>query len=82
MYTSKFFPIHKRDGKLRFLKILGCTSKFFSSQYRACKSEFLKFPCLHSLSNGKDSLLVRTFKLQNLKKKCLYCIVFNNVMPV
>ena len=28
VYTSKFFPIHKRDGKLGFLKSLGCTSKF------------------------------------------------------
>ena len=29
-HSSKFFPIHKRDGKLEFLKSLGCTFNFFS----------------------------------------------------
>ena len=28
VYISKFFPIHKRDGKLGFLKSLDCISKF------------------------------------------------------
>ena len=28
VYISKFFPILKRDGKLRFLKSLDCISKF------------------------------------------------------
>ena len=29
VYTSKFFPIHKRDGKSGFLKCLDCTSNYF-----------------------------------------------------
>ena len=28
VYISNFFPIHKRDGKLGFLKSLDCISKF------------------------------------------------------
>ena len=28
VYTSKFFPIPKRSGRLGFLESLGCTSKF------------------------------------------------------
>ena len=28
VYSSKFFPIHKRDGKLGILESLDCTSKF------------------------------------------------------
>ena len=29
VYISKFFPIHKKDGKLGFLKSLDYISKFF-----------------------------------------------------
>ena len=29
LHIPKFFPIHKRDGKLGFLKSLDCISKFF-----------------------------------------------------
>ena len=28
VYISKFFPVHKRDGKLGFLKSLDCICKF------------------------------------------------------
>ena len=33
VYISKFFPIHKIDGKLGFLKSLDCISRFLVFQY-------------------------------------------------
>ena len=69
VYTSTFFPIHERDGKLGFLKSLDCTSEFrFLSNW------------LHILSNDEDGLLVRhvvsersqfMIKLPVFKKKIL-----------
>ena len=52
VYISKFFPIHKRDGKLRFLKILDCISKYSPIHWKVWKLWFLS-PCLHIWSNGE-----------------------------
>ena len=57
-YISTFFPIHKRDGKLGFLKSLDCISKFFPIQQKFWKLKFLS-PCLHIWSNGKNGLSVQ-----------------------
>ena len=43
---SKFFPIHKRDGKLGFLKSLDYISKFSAIHWKVWKLRFLS-PCLH-----------------------------------
>ena len=40
VYISKFFPIHKRDGKLRFLKSLDCISKFSPIHWKVWKLRF------------------------------------------
>ena len=80
-YISKFFPIHKRDGKLGFLKSLDCISKFSPIHWKVWKLRFLS-PCLHICSNGKaeGGLSVRwhvasersqfMIKLAVFKKKC------------
>ena len=57
-YISKFFPIHKRDGKLGFLKSLDCISKFSPIHWKVWKLRFLS-PCLHIWSNGEGGLSVR-----------------------
>ena len=45
VYVSKFFPIHKRDGKLGFLKILDYISKFFPNSLKSLKIEiFVPLP--------------------------------------
>ena len=41
VYISKFFPIHKSDGKLRFLKNLDFISKFSQIHYQGLKIEIL-----------------------------------------
>ena len=81
VYISKFFPIHKRDGKLGFLKSLDCISKFSPIHWKVWKLRFLS-PCLHICSNGKaeGGLSVRwhvasersqfMIKLAVFKKKC------------
>ena len=43
VYISKFFPIHKRDGKLRFLKSLDCISKFSPIQKKFENWNFCPF---------------------------------------
>ena len=58
VYISKFFPIHKRDGKLGFLKSLDCISKFSPIHWKVWKLRFLS-PCLHIWSNGEGGLSVR-----------------------
>ena len=60
VYISKFFPIHKRDGKLGFLKSLDCISKFFPIHRKVWKLRFLS-PCLRIWSNGEaeSGLLVQ-----------------------
>ena len=56
VYTSRYFPIHKRDGKLGFFNVgLGCTA-FFPIDKRVWKSGILKSPCRHFLSDSEDSL--------------------------
>ena len=43
-WTSQFFPVHDKDGKLGFLKTSLCfASKFFQIHKRAGKLGFLKF---------------------------------------
>ena len=81
VYISKFFPIHKRDGKLGFLKSLDCISKFFPIHRKVWKLRFLS-PCLRIWSNGEaeSGLLVQwhvpsergqfMIKLAVFKKKC------------
>ena len=79
VYISKFFPIHKRDGKLGFLKSLDCISKFSPIHWKVWKLRFLS-PCLHIWSNGEGGLSVRwhvasersqfMIKLAVFKKKC------------
>ena len=79
---SKFFPIHKRDGKLEFLETLDCISKFSSiHHWKVWKLRFLS-PCLHIWSKGEaeGGLSVRwhvasersqfMIKLAVFKKKC------------
>ena len=46
VYISKLFQIHKRDGKLGFLKSLDCISKFPLIHWKVWKLRFL-LPCLH-----------------------------------
>ena len=46
VYISKFFPIHKRDGKLEFLKSLDCISKFSPIHWKIWELRFLSL-CLH-----------------------------------
>ena len=58
VYISKFFSIHKRDGKLGFLKSLDCISKFSPIHWKVWKLRFLS-PCLHIWSNGEGGLWVR-----------------------
>ena len=58
VYISKFFPIHKRDGKLGFLKSLDCISKFSPIHWKVWKLRFLS-PCLHIWSNDEGGLSVR-----------------------
>ena len=79
-YISKFFPIHKRDGKLGFLKSLDCISKSSSIHWKVWKLRFLSL-CLHIWSNGEGVLSVRwhvasersqcMIKLAVFKKKML-----------
>ena len=81
VYISKFFPIHKRDGKLEFLKSLDCISKFFPLHWKVWKLRFLS-PCFSIWSNGEadGSLSVRwhvmsersqfMINLAVFKKKC------------
>ena len=79
VYTFKFFPIHKKDAKLKFLKSLDCTSKFSPFHWNVWKLRFLS-PCLHILSNGEDGLRHVAshrrsqfmIKLAVFKKKCQY----------
>ena len=52
VYISKFFPIHKRNGELEFLKGLDCISKFSPIHWKVWKLRFLS-PCLHIWSNGE-----------------------------
>ena len=65
LYISKFFPIHKRDGKLAFLKSLDCISKLLS-------------PYLHIWSNYEGggflvcSHVTSEVKLAVSKKNCYY----------
>ena len=40
VYISKFFSIHKRDGKLGFLKSLDCISKFLPIHWKVWKLRF------------------------------------------
>ena len=51
VYISKFFPIHKSDGKLVFLKSIDCIPKFFLIHWKFWNLRFLS-PCLHIWSNG------------------------------
>ena len=45
VYFSKFFPIHKKDEKLGFLKSLDCISKFSQIYYKVWKLRiFVPFP--------------------------------------
>ena len=81
VYISKFFPIHKRDGKLEFLKSLDCFFKFPPIHWKVWKLRFLS-PYLHIWSNGEaeGGLSVRwhlasersqfMIKLAVFKKKC------------
>ena len=81
VYISKFFPIHKRDGKLEFLKSLDCIFKFPPIHWKVWKLRFLS-PYLHIWSNGEaeGGLSVRwhlasersqfMIKLAVFKKKC------------
>ena len=52
VYISKFFPIHKRDGKLGFFKSVDCISKFSWIHWKVRKLRFLS-PWLHIWSNGE-----------------------------
>ena len=58
VYISRFFPIHKRDGKLEFLKSLDCISKFSPIHWKVWKLRFLS-PCRHIWSNGVGGFSVR-----------------------
>ena len=79
VYISKFSPIHKRDGKLGFLKSLDCFSKFSPIRWKVWKLRFLS-PYLPIWSNGEGGLSVRwdvasersqsMIKLAAFKKKC------------
>ena len=81
VYISKFFPIHKKDGKLEFLKSLDCTSKFFPIHWKVWKLRFLS-PLPSYLVKWQDwgwSLCTMTcgvkeepvyIKLAVFKKKC------------
>ena len=55
---STFFPIHKRNGKLGFLKSLHCIPKFSPIHWKVWKLRFLS-PCLHIWSNSEGGLSVR-----------------------
>ena len=93
VYISKFIPIHKRDGKLGFLKSLDCISKFSPIHWKVWKLRFLS-PCLHIWSNDEavGSLSVRwhvasersqfMIKLAVFKKKCWYYNTGNNFVSV
>ena len=70
VYISKFFPIHKRDGKLGFLKSLDCISKFSPIHWKVWKLRFLS-PCLHIWSNGDSGLSVRTITC-GVRKEPIY----------
>ena len=52
VYISKFFPIHKRDRNLGFLKSLDCISKFSPIHWKVRNLRFLS-PCLLIWSNGE-----------------------------
>ena len=56
VYTSKFFPIDKRDGKLGFFKSLDCTSKFCQFTKVFENWGFWSPFAFILLSNGEDSL--------------------------
>ena len=85
VYISKFFPVHKTDGKLGFLKSLDCISKLSPIHWKVLKLRFLS-PCLHIWSNGEaeDGLSVRwhvaserrqfMIKLGVFKKNCWFYI--------
>ena len=51
-YISKFFPIHKRNGKLGFSKSLDCIPHFSPIHWKVWKLRFLS-PCLRIWSNGE-----------------------------
>ena len=93
VYISKFFPTHKRDGKLQFLKSLDCISKFSPIHWKVWKLRVLS-PSLQIRLNGeaKGGLPVRwdvasersqfMIKLVVFKKKCQYYNVSNNSVSV
>ena len=60
VYTSKFFPIHKRDGKQKFIKT-GIFEKprlhfqIFPDPLKSLKTEIF----VHLTSNGEDDLSVQ-----------------------
>ena len=58
VYISKFFSIHKRDGKLGFLKICDCISRFFPIHLKVWKLRFLS-SCLNIWPNGEGGFSVR-----------------------
>ena len=76
VYISKFFPIHKRDGKLGFLKSLDCISKFSPIHWKVWKLRFLS-PCLHIWLNGEGCFSVRWHVASERSQFMIKLAVFN-----
>ena len=77
VYISKFFQIHKRDGKLGFLKSLDYISKFSTTE----KLKFL-FPCLYIWSDGEGGLSVRWHEASKRSQFMIELAVFKKKVNI